>query len=93
MVATIDVGGFLGGMTAGKDTVWVTDGTDGRLVRIEPSTGDVAEVIDIEGTPFAVATTGDVVWVADADEAVLTRGWNLRSTRPPKVDDDRLTGT
>ena len=52
--------------------VWVIPSDDGSaraanggLVRLDNGTGDVADRIDLRGTPSALAVDGDVVWVAD----------------------------
>jgi glutamine cyclotransferase len=42
--------------------VWVSDGDD-ALIRIDPTTGRVVEVIPLSGLPTGLAVGGGAVWV------------------------------
>jgi DNA-binding SARP family transcriptional activator/streptogramin lyase len=43
------------------------------LVKVDPDTGDVLDVIPVGRQPVAVAVVGASVWVSNADDATLTR--------------------
>jgi outer membrane protein assembly factor BamB len=62
-----DIGFDIGDMTVGDDAIWIAasdnDSTDGALLRVDPTTGEVAESLPLSGNPVDVAVDGGSVWV------------------------------
>lgn len=52
---------------------WVPNPGDGNLYRIDLSTVEVTDVIDVGGTPGTPAATKDAVWVVDVDSGAIHR--------------------
>ncbi|HEU5084546.1 MAG TPA: hypothetical protein VFU14_14475 [Acidimicrobiales bacterium] len=59
----------IGSITTGPGVVWVTD-LDGRVLRIDPETDRVVQVIDVDLEPHLVRAEGRYVAVADQDAEV-----------------------
>jgi virginiamycin B lyase len=51
------------GVTVGAGSVWVGDGLDGTVTRIDPATTKVTATIDVGGEIDKLATVGNEVWV------------------------------
>ena len=51
----------------GAGAVWVANGLDGTLSRIEPSAGRVVQTIRVGGRPVDLASGDGAIWVADSD--------------------------
>ncbi|HEY7146511.1 MAG TPA: BTAD domain-containing putative transcriptional regulator, partial [Streptosporangiaceae bacterium] len=62
------------GVAYGDGSVWVVDGTDGKLFRINPVTHAVVDHIDVGSDPSAVTVSrnGDV-WVANSGDGTVSR--------------------
>jgi YVTN family beta-propeller protein len=62
------------GVAYGDGSVWVVDGTDGKLFRINPVTHAVVDHIDVGSDPAAVTVSrnGDV-WVANSGDGTVSR--------------------
>lgn len=65
--------GFPSSVAIGFGSLWVTDVVADRVLRIDPSTGDVLARIDVGTAPTAVAVGQDAVWVANFNDATVTR--------------------
>ena len=61
------------GLAYGDGSVWVVNGTEGTVSRINPVTHAVVDQIPVGSTPSAVAVTGQNVWVTDSGDATVTR--------------------
>jgi virginiamycin B lyase len=64
VIATIGMGGFANGMTAGAGSLWVAG--SGEVARIDPATNSVAATIPVDASgsgPAAVAFGAGAVWV------------------------------
>jgi YVTN family beta-propeller protein len=62
------------GVAYGDGSVWVVDGTAGKLFRINPATHAIVDHIDVGSDPSAVAVSrnGDV-WVANSGDGTVSR--------------------
>jgi class 3 adenylate cyclase/streptogramin lyase len=66
VVVPIDVGSGVQGIAYDFDQVWIADPNEGRLLRLDPVTGDVTPIELKDGAqPLDVATGGGFVWVTD----------------------------
>ncbi|HET7573505.1 MAG TPA: protein kinase [Solirubrobacterales bacterium] len=54
------------GVAIGRRWLWVSEPRSGHVLRLDPDNGHVLQVIDVGGTPSAIALGGGRVWVADA---------------------------
>jgi YVTN family beta-propeller protein len=57
----------------GDGSVWVADQLGDRLVRIDPTTGDVTKTIRVGREPMAVVVARSGVWVANAIDGTVWR--------------------
>ncbi len=61
------------GIDIGFGALWVGSNSPNTLSRIDPETGDVTDVIPVDGIVGDVAVSADAVWVALTDTATLIR--------------------
>ena len=61
------------GLAYGDGSVWVVNGTEGTVSRINPATHAVIEQIPVGSAPSAVAVTGENVWVTNSGDGTVTR--------------------
>jgi DNA-binding SARP family transcriptional activator/DNA-binding beta-propeller fold protein YncE len=82
LVRTVTIGLFPSDIAAGEGSVWVVDGSRGRLLRIQPSYGRILERLSFtpagdapvdrfEFDPTSVAVGGGAAWVTDGGERLL----------------------
>jgi YVTN family beta-propeller protein len=64
VVATIPVGRAPSGLAVGAGAVWVSRGSDGAVVRIDPATNRVVATIPVGPAPGAMTVAGGVLWVS-----------------------------
>ncbi len=57
----------------GEGSVWVTSSARGTVTRLDPSTGDVIDVIDVSDGADAIAVGAGSVWVTSVAESTLSR--------------------
>ncbi|HSC74129.1 MAG TPA: ABC transporter substrate-binding protein [Gaiellaceae bacterium] len=69
---SVDVGNDPTSIGAGDGSVWVTNGSDGTVSRIDPVTL-VATTIPVGHDPAAIAVDSSGVWVANAGEDAVVR--------------------
>jgi YVTN family beta-propeller protein len=70
IVAQYTVGHAPRALAAGGGSVWIANGRDGTVSRVERSRGQVT-TIDVGGEPTAVAFGGGSLWVADGQNRVV----------------------
>ncbi len=70
IVAQYMVGHAPRALTAGGGSVWIANGRDGTVSRVERGHGQVT-TIDVGGEPTAVAFGGGSLWVADGQNRVV----------------------
>jgi YVTN family beta-propeller protein len=73
VTATIPVGRGPRGVAVGGGGIWVTNGLDDSVSRIDPRTDEVAETIAVGAGPTAVAVGARAVWVANNHAGTVTR--------------------
>jgi YVTN family beta-propeller protein len=61
------------GLAYGDGSVWVVNGTEGTVSRINPATHAVIEQVPVGSAPSAVAVTGESVWVTNSGDGTVTR--------------------
>ncbi|MGH2394760.1 MAG: YncE family protein, partial [Candidatus Limnocylindria bacterium] len=61
------VGSRPAGIAIGAGGVWVANGGDGTVTRIDPATNEVVVTITVGGAPVGIAVSGETVWVAVAE--------------------------
>ncbi len=77
------VGELVFGVTAGLGAVWLTDLVDppsprgepevGRVLRLDPMTGDLEDVIPVGERPSGIATGAGSVWVANGGGTTVSQ--------------------
>jgi DNA-binding SARP family transcriptional activator/streptogramin lyase len=78
----IEIGGIPYAVTVGLGAVWMTDLVDvpvasfepeaGRVLRIDPTTGELADLIPVGKRPVGVTTGAGSVWVANGGEKTIS---------------------
>ncbi len=62
----------ISGVALGRGFVWVSDPTDGEVLKVSPEAGEVLKRIEVGGRPGPIVYGGGRVWVADEDGAGIT---------------------
>jgi YVTN family beta-propeller protein len=60
-------------MSSGEGAVWVANGHEGTVTRIDLATNTVVETIAVGRAPFSIAVGEGAVWVTNREEDTLTR--------------------
>ncbi|HUG94593.1 MAG TPA: protein kinase [Pleomorphomonadaceae bacterium] len=63
----VPVGSRPAGIAIGAGGVWVANGGDGTVTRIDSATNEVVVTITVGGAPVGIAVSGETVWVAVAE--------------------------
>ena len=71
-IASVDVGNLPSAIASGAGSVWVTNGADGTVTRIDAATL-LTTTIPVGHGPAAVAVNDAGAWVADAGDDTLVR--------------------
>jgi YVTN family beta-propeller protein len=61
------------GIAVGPDAVWVANGQDGTVTRIDPATGQPSGPVFVEAGPAGIAVTPAAVWVANSLDLSVTK--------------------
>jgi serine/threonine protein kinase/sugar lactone lactonase YvrE len=72
VAAPIDVGSAPHAITVGDSGVWVTNGSDGRITRIDPSANKETGHTDVGKAASGVAVAGDQVFVSNKTDKTVT---------------------
>jgi DNA-binding SARP family transcriptional activator/DNA-binding beta-propeller fold protein YncE len=72
-VREIRVGGRPAAVAVGEDAVWVANGDDRTLLRLDPDSGKVVRTIGLGVPPSSVAVGAGAVWVASDLAAAVVR--------------------
>ncbi|HEY3070048.1 MAG TPA: hypothetical protein VGJ34_06995 [Gaiellaceae bacterium] len=65
--------GYRSAMTLGAGSVWMADGQDGAVRRVDPSTGAITATVRLGDGPSAMAFGHGSVWVTNEVEGSLVR--------------------
>jgi YVTN family beta-propeller protein len=65
VVDAIDLPNHASGLAGGAGALWVADGPDGTVLRIDPDSRRIAKTIGVGLAPDAVAARRDEIWVAE----------------------------
>ncbi len=60
-----------GGIAASADSLWLVTDKRGTLVRIDPSSGEVRQRIQLPPGAYNPLASGEIVWVSEAEDAAL----------------------
>ena len=71
VLGTIPIGGAIGGIAAGGDSVWVA--ASGSAFRIDPKTNRVTGTAPAGTGPACLGLTQKGVWLADTGDGTVTR--------------------
>ena len=69
----VPVGQSPTGITYGSGSIWVTNGGDDTVSRIDPKTHAVIDVIPVGGDPVAIAASNGDVWVVNGSDSTVDR--------------------
>ena len=69
----IQVGARPGGIAAGPDAVWVANGEDGTVQRIDPATCQPGGPVHVGAGPAGIAVTPGAVWVANSLDLTVSK--------------------
>jgi len=73
VAASVAVGSAPAGVAAGAGSIWVTNGADGTVTRIDPNGPHVEQILAVGSSPAGVAYGAGAVWVANALDGTLSR--------------------
>src|SRR3984957_225345 len=63
----------LAGIAVSPAAVWVTTSLDQTVMKINPATGTVSDIVGVGDGPGAIVATKDALWVSDEFDATLER--------------------
>lgn len=87
VLAEIETGGEIFGITAGRGQVWASravNSFEGELIRIDPERNQVAARIPVEGRVRGLDLAGDLVWLYDSGSGFV-RSFDTRRNAPTGV--------
>ena len=70
---TVPVGGGPTGVAVTPNAVWVANGLDGTVSRIDSQTNQVSQTIRVGNGPSGVASGESAVWVTNSSDGTLSR--------------------
>jgi YVTN family beta-propeller protein len=73
VAASVPVGSAPAGIAAGAGSVWVTNGADATVTRIDPHGPHVEQTLPVGGSPAGLAYGAGAVWVANALDGSVSR--------------------
>ena len=73
VAASVPVGSAPGGIATGAGSIWVTNGADGTVTRIDPHGPHVDQTLVVGSFPAGVAYGAGAVWVANALDGSVSR--------------------
>ena len=73
VAASVPVGSAPAGIAAGAGSIWVTNGADGTVTRIDPHGPHVDQTLIVGSSPAGVTYGAGAVWVANALDGSVSR--------------------
>ena len=73
VAASVRVGSGPAGIAAGAGSIWVTNGADGTVSRIDPRGPHVEQTLVVGSSPAGVAYIAGAIWVANALDGSISR--------------------
>lgn len=73
VAASVPVGSGPAGVAAGAGSIWVTNGADGTVTRIDPRDPHAEQTLAVGASPAGVAYGAGAVWVANALDGSVSR--------------------
>jgi ABC-type transport system substrate-binding protein/DNA-binding SARP family transcriptional activator len=73
VAASVPVGSGPAGIAAGAGSIWVTNGAEGTVTRIDPRGPHVEQTLVVGSSPAGVAYGAGAVWVANALDGSISR--------------------
>jgi DNA-binding SARP family transcriptional activator len=73
VAASVPVGSGPAGIAAGAGSIWVTNGAEGTVSRIDPRGPHVEQTLVVGSSPAGVAYGAGAVWVANALDGSISR--------------------
>jgi DNA-binding SARP family transcriptional activator/ABC-type transport system substrate-binding protein/DNA-binding beta-propeller fold protein YncE len=73
VAASVPVGSEPAGIAAGAGSIWVTNGAEGTVSRIDPRGPHVEQTLVVGSSPAGVAYGAGAVWVANALDGSISR--------------------
>ena len=70
---SVAVGSAPAGIATGAGSVWVTNGADGTVTRIDPRGNHVEQTIVVGSSPAGIAYGGGAIWVTNALDGSVSR--------------------
>jgi YVTN family beta-propeller protein len=73
VTGSVHVGSAPAGIASSGRHVWVTNGADGTVTRIDAGAGHVDQTVGVGSSPAGIAAGADAVWVANALDGTVSR--------------------
>jgi len=73
IAASVPVGSGPAGVAAGAGSIWVTNGAEGTVTRIDPRVPHAEQTLAVGSSPAGVAVGAGAVWVANALDGSVSR--------------------
>lgn len=73
LASQVEIGAAPSRVAAGAGAIWVTNGDDGSVSRIDPDEGDLRQVIEVGSDPSGVVVGNRAVWVANGLDGTVSR--------------------
>ena len=73
VAASVSVGSAPAAITSGAGSIWVTNGADGTVTRINPHGPHVEQTLVVGSSPAGIAYGAGAVWVANALDGSVSR--------------------
>jgi len=73
VTASTPVGSSPAGITVGAGSLWVTNGADGTVTRVDPRAAHVEQTLMVGDSPAGIAFGAGAVWAANALDGTVSR--------------------
>jgi YVTN family beta-propeller protein len=73
VLASVDVGSDPAGIASGAGRIWVTNGAEGTVTRIDAGDGHVDQTLTVGSSPAGIAAGAGAIWVANALDGSVSR--------------------